>query len=167
MLYTCTVPVHKCVNTSPGLTVYWSSRQWKTGVLIRLHRSARWSAPLLYAYTSSTAWTYDELDHRCIRTFEIVTLTLCLQVSSANNLCKQFVPRSGPTECRACPGSKLFYTLNVFQKKNPDVNFENKNHEKNLSILIHRVKMQVFRYFVTHAHTLQTVFRKALQFLWQ
>ena len=27
--------------------------------------------------------------------------TLCLLVSSADNLCKQFAPRSGPTICRA------------------------------------------------------------------
>ena len=42
------------------------------------------------------------------------TLTLCLQVSSADSLCKQFGPRSGPTKCRAWSGSKLFDTLMVF-----------------------------------------------------
>ena len=35
-------------------------------------------------------------------------------VSSADNLYKQFGPRSGPTKCRACSGSKLFDTLVVF-----------------------------------------------------
>ena len=30
-----------------------------------------------------------------------VTLTLYLQVLYADNFCKQFGPRSGPTECRA------------------------------------------------------------------
>ena len=38
-------------------------------------------------------------------------LTLCLQVSSADNLCKHFGPRSGPTKCRAWYGSNLFHTL--------------------------------------------------------
>ena len=39
-----------------------------------------------------------------------------LLVSSADNLCKQFGPRSGPTKCRACSGTKLFGTLMVFLK---------------------------------------------------
>ena len=34
-------------------------------------------------------------------------------MSSADNLCKQFGPRSGPTKCRAWSGSKLFDTLNM------------------------------------------------------
>ena len=34
-----------------------------------------------------------------------------LPESSADNLCKQFGPRSGPTLCRAWSGSKLFDTL--------------------------------------------------------
>ena len=42
-------------------------------------------------------------------------------VTSSDNLCKQFVPRSGPTERRTRPGSKLFDTLKVFLK----VIFEN------------------------------------------
>ena len=42
-----------------------------------------------------------------------VTLT---EVSSADNVCKQFGPRSGPTKCRAWSGSRLFETLMVFQK---------------------------------------------------
>ena len=40
-----------------------------------------------------------------------------LLVSSADNLCKQFGPRSDPTKCRAWSGSKLFDTLMVFLKE--------------------------------------------------
>ena len=35
---------------------------------------------------------------------------------SAVNHCKQFGPRSGPTQRRSCPGSELFDTLMVFLK---------------------------------------------------
>ena len=38
-------------------------------------------------------------------------------LSSAVNLCKQFGPRSGMTECRSWSGSKLFDTLIVFLKE--------------------------------------------------
>ena len=43
--------------------------------------------------------------------------TLCLLMSSADNLCKQFGPRPGLTKCQAWPGSKLFDTLMVFMKE--------------------------------------------------
>ena len=42
------------------------------------------------------------------------------KMSSNDNLCKQFGPRSGPTKCRFWSGSKLVDTLIVFRK----VNFE-------------------------------------------
>ena len=35
---------------------------------------------------------------------------------SADNLCKQSGPRSDPTKCPACSGSKLFDTLMVVKK---------------------------------------------------
>ena len=63
-------------------------------------------------------------------------LTLCLPVSSADNLGKQFGPRSGPTNRRAWSGSKLFDILMVFLKEFfQKVHFEKnqqttKNHEK-------------------------------------
>ena len=38
-------------------------------------------------------------------------------LSSADNLCKQFGPRSGPIKHRTWTGSKLFYTLMVFFEK--------------------------------------------------
>ena len=46
---------------------------------------------------------------------------------SADNLCKQFGSRSGPTKCRAWSGSKLFDTLMVFLKEF----FEKEDFEKN------------------------------------
>ena len=54
-------------------------------------------------------------------------LTLCLLVSPADNLCKQFGPRSGPTKCQAWSGYKLFDTLMVLLKEF----FENVDFEKN------------------------------------
>ena len=38
-------------------------------------------------------------------------------MSSADNFCKQYGPRSGQTKCRACSGSKLFDTQMVFLKE--------------------------------------------------
>ena len=55
------------------------------------------------------------------------SFTLCLQVLSADNLCRLFGPRSGPTKCRAKSGSKLFDTLSVFLKEF----FEKVDFEKN------------------------------------
>ena len=54
-------------------------------------------------------------------------LTLCLPVTSAVNLGKQFGPRSGPTNRRAWSGSKLFDILMVFLKEF----FQKVNFEKN------------------------------------
>ena len=54
-------------------------------------------------------------------------LTLYLLMSSADNFCKQFGPSTGPTECRARSGSKLFDTLIKFLKKY----FEKSDFEKN------------------------------------
>ena len=52
-----------------------------------------------------------------------------LLVSSADNLYKQFGPRSGPTKCQAWSGSKLFDALIVFLKEFFEkVDFE-KNHQ--------------------------------------
>ena len=52
--------------------------------------------------------------------FLVALLTLYLLVSSrsADNYCKQFGPRSGPTERRSSSGSKMFDTdLIIFLKK--------------------------------------------------
>ena len=54
---------------------------------------------------------------RVERYLMIECLTLYPLVSSADNLCKQFGPRSGPTEHWARSGSKLFDTLMVFLKE--------------------------------------------------
>ena len=56
-------------------------------------------------------------------------VNLHLLVLSADNLCKQFEPRSGPTKCRARSGSKLFDTLIVFLKE-----FFEKNHFEKKSV---------------------------------
>ena len=57
--------------------------------------------------------------------FKNSTLTLCLPVSSAGNLGKQFGPRSGPTNHLASSGSKLFDILMVFLNEFfQKVNFE-------------------------------------------
>ena len=53
-------------------------------------------------------------------------LTVCLPVSSAYYLGKQFGPRSGPANRRACSGSKLFDILMVFLKEF----FQKVNNEK-------------------------------------
>ena len=45
-----------------------------------------------------------------------MALSLSLLMSSADNFCKQFGPRAGPTKCRSWSGSKLFDTLIVFLK---------------------------------------------------
>ena len=50
-----------------------------------------------------------------------------LLVWSADNICKQFGPSSGPTKCRVCSGSKQFDTLIIFLKEF----FKNIDFEKN------------------------------------
>ena len=56
-------------------------------------------------------------------TFFKFFLTLCPLVLSADNFCKQFGPRSGPTECRSWSGSNCLSSYIVFLKeifeKNP------------------------------------------------
>ena len=48
-------------------------------------------------------------------------------MSSADNICKQFETRSGPTKCRAWSGSNPFDTQMVFLKEF----FKNVDFEKN------------------------------------
>ena len=43
-------------------------------------------------------------------------LILCLLVTSADYICKQFGPRSGPTQCQAWSGSELFDTLMIDER---------------------------------------------------
>ena len=77
------------------------------------------------------SWSHD--DHMmnlagtpCYHTSLIDHFTLRLLVSSADNLCKQFGPRSGLTNCQAWSGSKLFDILMLFLKEF----FEKSNFEK-------------------------------------
>ena len=62
-----------------------------------------------------------------------IFLTLCLLVSSADSLYKQFGPRSGPTQCLARSGSKLFDTLMVLVHVNPERTFGKVYFEKKIS----------------------------------
>ena len=57
---------------------------------------------------------------------------ISFHLSSAENLCKQFGPRSGPTFCWSLSRSKLLDSLIVLLKDYFEkVNFEDKeNHEK-------------------------------------
>ena len=60
----------------------------------------------------------------------MVSLTHYLLLSSADNLCKQFGPRSGPTKHGAWSRSKLLDTLIVFLKEYFEkVNFEKKSQQ--------------------------------------
>ena len=63
----------------------------------------------------------------CLLTIYLSSFPARGNLSSADNLCKQFGPRSGPTECRSWSGSKLFDTLIVFLKEF----FEKVDFEKN------------------------------------
>ena len=68
-------------------------------------------------------------------------------LSSAGNLCKQFVPRSAPTECLSWSGfywswsgSKVFDTLALmFMKKIEKVNFEKKSADVKKCMKNHQV----------------------------
>ena len=60
-----------------------------------------------------------------------VYLILYVPVSSADNLCKQFGPRSGPTKCWALPG----LLKELFEKDNFEINQQTtKKHAKLPSI---------------------------------
>ena len=75
-----------------------------------------------------------------------VASTLCLLVPSVDNICKQFGPRSGPTKCRAWPGSKLFDTLMVFLKEFYEKVEIEKNQQKTKKpekLPIYRIKESV------------------------
>ena len=75
---------------------------------------------------------------------------LCLQVLSADNLCKQFEHRSGPTICQAWSGSKLFDTLMAFQK---EFFKKDKNTCKLLSMQIVKIFVIFENNFLKISHT--------------
>ena len=79
----------------------WTST--KLGLMFFLKDTTQWcrwdSSPRPFGLESST-----------------LLLSSYLLVLSADNLCKQFGSRSGPTKCWAWSGSKLFDTLIVFLK---------------------------------------------------
>ena len=51
-------------------------------------------------------------------------------MSSADNLCNELGPRSGPTECRSCSGSKLFDTDDIPKEFFEKVDFKERKKEK-------------------------------------
>ena len=64
--------------------------------------------------------TFEESQQTTWNTWKIITQnakTLCLLVSPADNLCKQFGPKSGRTKCQAWSGSELFDNQIVFLKE--------------------------------------------------
>ena len=65
------------------------------------------------------------------------SVTHYLLVAFANNFCKQFGPRSGPTECGAWSGSNLFDAQMVFLKEF----FEKADFEKNQQTAKKREKL--------------------------
>ena len=73
-------------NFQPYLLGNWKSCEKKTYML-----------PKMFFISEIVRW-------------EFTPLTLCILVSSADNLCKQVGARSGPTQCRGWSGSKLFDT---------------------------------------------------------
>ena len=96
-------------------------------------------------------------------------LTLYLLVSSADNFCKQFGPRSRPAKCRAWSGSKLFYTLMV--KKNflkqlilKKISRLQKEHEKIPRMQRVKQYLPIFHLFYLITFFLETLdFSKDLQ----
>ena len=71
-------------------------------------------------------------------------LTLCILVSSADNLCKQFGSKSGPTICRVWSGSQLFDTLIMFLKEFfKKVNIRQQKSVKNYAVNWQRVNNEV------------------------
>ena len=64
---------------------------------------------------TSKYWDYDHCGFQ-LQQFAQSPVTPCLPMSSADNLCKQLGPRSGPTICRAWSGSKLIDTQRIFWK---------------------------------------------------
>ena len=75
-------------------------------------------------------WSSKPFKLRDKKIITILSLTLCLLVSSADNLCKQFAPRSGLTKCQAWSGSKLFDTDGILEIIFHKIDFGRKKHAK-------------------------------------
>ena len=92
---------------------------------------------------------------------------------SADNLCKQFGPRSGPTKCQACSGFKLFdnsdgIPVRIFQKDD----FENNQMSRYMRFpTMWYVRLASLRSACTyaqpaHTHSLIRAFASCLNILW-
>ena len=79
--------------------------------------------------THATQENLEIISYHLYSLYEGVLFTVCLLVSSMDNLCKQFGPRSGMTKCPALSVSKLYNTLMVFLKET----FENGYFEERKS----------------------------------
>ena len=98
---------------------------------VNLHIFLQWKQPschlfgcyLTHIFTVKTAqlpplvFTYTYFTAKTAQLPPLWVLTLCLLVSSADNLGKQFGPRSGPTKRRAWSGS-ICLTLRSYSWKN-------------------------------------------------
>ena len=66
-------------------------------------------------------------------------------MSAADNLCKEFGPRSGPTECQSLPESKHSNTVIVFLKEFFEkVNFEKSADDSKRMIIYPACKELIF-----------------------
>ena len=87
-------------------------------------------------------------------------------LSSADNIWKQFGPRSGPTKRRAWSGSKLFYTQMVFPNKSIDkVGFERKKADDKKYMKNYRVLMIALLYSFC-CDQFKTVVKSCIHLLW-
>ena len=98
------------------LSFYFS---WRIAILhfIEMCKKLDINATKIPLYcTQSSKTPYSTNWFKCIHGLskQVVYFTLCLVVSSADYLCKQFGPRSGTTKRRARTGSKPLDTLVVF-----------------------------------------------------
>ena len=127
----------------------WDRRISPLGLPFVITRQALWCQTVIlvtdFSLQPPHLWLIIIILHELLINFFCVPLTLCLLVSSASNLCKQFGPRSGPTEHRAWSGCKLFDTLMIFLKKfSEKYDFEkNQQTTKNLKKLLIRQRVKL------------------------
>ena len=95
------------------LQEYIQVQQDKTLTFVAPLSGSSWPAKRNNEWKSQDSWRHITSSPNMAKMVDN-ELTLYLLVSSADNLCKQFGPRSGLTTCRAWYGSKLFDTLMIF-----------------------------------------------------
>ena len=80
---------------------------WSFNSVFCVYICISWFSNQIFAILKWMPWAMSLIKH----------ITSTYLTSSADYLCKQFRPRSGPTKCRAWSGFKLFDTLMVFLKE--------------------------------------------------